>query len=112
MSCPAERPWAPYSGAVASRLDTWRLKRASERLQTLRDDLRVTDEQLAQLVSDADELEADAAIDETGRAAVALLKAHEHVEAAERHKRYLVESIRSVEAEVDRLLDRRAGRSS
>jgi hypothetical protein len=95
--------------AVVSRLDTWRLKRAGERLRVLREDLHVTDEQLAQLVSDADDLEADAAVDETGRGAVELLKAHEHVEAVERHRRYLLESISAAEAEVDRLLDRRTG---
>ncbi len=99
---------APYSGGVPSRLDSWRLKRASERLRALREELRVTDAQLAPLVSDADDLEADAAIDETGRGAIALLKAHEHVEAVERHRRHLVESIRAAEADVARLLDRRS----
>lgn len=78
-------------------------------MRLLRDDLVVTDAHLAQLRSDADDLEADAAIDETGRAAVALLKAQEHVEAVERHRRYLLESIAAVEGEVDRLLDRRSG---
>jgi hypothetical protein len=92
---------------MPSRLDSWRLKRAGERLRALREDLRVTDEHLVHLVSDADDLEADAAVDETGRGAIALLKAHEHVEAVERHRRHLLDSIRSAEAEVDRLLDRR-----
>lgn len=93
---------------MPSRFDSWRLRRASDRLRSLRAELSTTVEHLAHLRSDADDLEAAAVVDETGGSAAELRRAREHVEASERHRRHLEQSIAAAEAEVDRLLDRGA----
>lgn len=93
---------------MASRLDSWRLRRVSERLRGLRADLDTTAEHLVHLRGDVDDLAAHAAVDETGGAAAELRRAREHVEATERHHRHLVQAVADAESEIDRILDRRA----
>lgn len=83
------------------------LRRTARTLRALRDDLRVTDEQAAQLRSDADDLDVDAVLGRAGAGPDAR-RAGEQVAAIERHRRHLLDRIAALEARQDELLDRMA----
>jgi hypothetical protein len=90
-------------------LDERRLRRISGRLRTLRDELRLADEQALYLRDDADDLGVDAAIGVVG-ASAEHRRASEHAAAMDAHRRRLVDSIAALEAEQDELLDRLTAR--
>lgn len=83
-----------------------RLKRVSTRLVRLREELRITDEQLLQLTEEADDTRLRSLVSETP------LAEHEHREAAraeaamQRHRSDLVTQLDALEREQDDLLDR------
>jgi hypothetical protein len=94
---------------VGNWLVEQRLKRAGARLRTLRDELRVIDEQLAHLADDADDMGIRSIVsDNTGTAAESR-RARETVDAMARHRAYVVEQIAELERRQDTLLDRMVG---
>jgi 3-deoxy-D-manno-octulosonate 8-phosphate phosphatase KdsC-like HAD superfamily phosphatase len=94
---------------MGSWLDERRLRRISVRLRTLRDELRLADEQALYLRDDADDLGVDAAIGVVG-ASADHRRATEHAAAMDTYRRHLVDSIAALEAEQDQLLDRMSAR--
>ena len=94
-------------------MGTWiverRLKQASARLRSLRDELRVIDEQLAQLADEADEMSLRSLVSETPGAAYEYHHAQAHADAMAKHRAHVVESIAELERRQDVLLDRLAG---
>lgn len=92
---------------------TWlvqrRLKQGTVRLRSLRDDLRVIDEQLAQLADEADDTGVRSLVSENPGAATEHRQAQAHVDAMARHRAHVVESIAELERRQDLLLDRLTG---
>lgn len=86
-----------------------RLRRTVVRLRELRDELRIADDQLLSLRSDADDLGIDAAIGVVG-ATGEHRRAAEQAAAMEAHRRHLVSSIAALEARQDQLLDQMSAR--
>jgi hypothetical protein len=82
-----------------------KLRGASARLRTLRDELSVIDEQLAHLIEDAEEKALRALVAESPAAKVEHRKATEHSEAMADHRRHVVTEIAELEARQDQLLD-------
>lgn len=82
-----------------------KLQKASARLKDLREELRIVDDQLAALADDADELALRALVSETPAAGFEHRDAQAHVDAMRRTRAKLVESIASVESDLDEMLD-------
>lgn len=82
-----------------------RLRQTSSRLKTLRDELRVIDDQLASLADDAADSGIRALVSETAGASYEYRKAQEHADAMARHRARVLESIHEVELRQDELLD-------
>lgn len=83
-----------------------RLRDISSQLRALREDLRVTDEQLLQLESEADDARLRALVSETPLADREHRQAARHAEALRRHRGDLAARIARLEADQDALLDR------
>ncbi len=83
-----------------------RLTEVGDRLQRLRSDLAVADEQLAHLSADAEDARVRALMSETAQASGAHRDAERHARAMERHRDDLVATIARLEATMDDLLDR------
>ncbi len=83
-----------------------RLRDVSERLRTLRDDLRITEEQLTQMTDEADDARLRALVSETPLAEKEHRKAGRHADALRRHRDDVVATIRNLETDQDVLLDR------
>jgi len=83
-----------------------RLTDVSARLRALRDDLAVSEEQLAFLAEAADDARLRSLVSETPGAGREHEEAQRHADAMQRHRAELVESIARLEATQDELLDR------
>lgn len=83
-----------------------RLRDLSSQLRALREDLRVTDEQLLQLESEADDARLRALVSETPLADREHRRAARHADALRRHREDLAARIARLEADQDALLDR------
>ncbi len=89
-----------------------RLQEVSDRLRRLRDELAVTDEQLAHLAEAADEARLRALVSETPLAGREHQEAQRHADAMGRHRAETQASIASLEQAQDELLDRLIAESS
>lgn len=83
-----------------------RLSGLGERLRALRDELALTDEQLAVLADEAGDLRLRSLVSETALAERDHRDAERHAEAMRRHRGEVLAEIARIEAEQDRLLDR------
>jgi hypothetical protein len=83
-----------------------RLVGVGDRLRALREELRVIDEQLAQLSGEAEEARIRALVSETPLADVEFRDADRHAVAMARHRESVVASIEELERRQDELLDR------
>jgi predicted nuclease with TOPRIM domain len=82
-----------------------RLTQVSARLRVLRDELSMIDEQLTQLVDEADDLALRALVSETPSASHESHDARKHADAMRRHREHVVGEITRLEARQDELLD-------
>ena len=83
-----------------------RLTEVGERLKALRSDLRVADEQLAQLADEADDTRIRSLVSETPLAERDHRDAQRHADAMARHRHEVVAEIERLEHAQDDLLDR------
>ena len=83
-----------------------RLSELSARLRQLRDDLRISEEQLAHLVEAADDARLRSLVSETPLADREHHDAQRHADAMQRHRADLLEGIAGLERTQDELLDR------
>jgi hypothetical protein len=83
-----------------------RLSDVSTRLRQLRDDLQVSEEQLAHLAEAADDARLRSLVSETPLADREHHDAQRHAEAMQRHRAELLEGITRLEQTQDELLDR------
>jgi uncharacterized protein (DUF3084 family) len=83
-----------------------KLTAVGERLRQLRDELLVTDEQLAHLTETADDTRLRALVSETPIADREHYEAQKHVDAMLRHRAEVQTSIAELEHRQDELLDR------
>ena len=83
-----------------------RLSEVASRLKQLRADLAVADEQLSQLVDEADEARLRALVSETPLADKEHKEAQKHADAMARHRAEVQASIDKLETRQDELLDR------
>ncbi|MDQ2648824.1 MAG: hypothetical protein M3Z03_04665 [Actinomycetota bacterium] len=83
-----------------------RLSEVATRLRALRDDLAVSEDQLAHLAGTADEARLRALVSETPLAAKEHQEAQRHADAMERHRAEVLDSIAKLEQTQDELLDR------
>jgi len=86
-----------------------RLRSVSERLRSARDDLGVTEEQLAQLADEADDARLRSLVSETPIAEKEHRKATRHADRLRKHRDRLQAEVAALDAEQDELLDRLTG---
>ena len=91
---------------MSKRLVERRLRQVGQRLKSLRDELRVIDEQYAHLADEANDLALRALVAETPAAGVEHRDAQRHAEAMGRHRAEVLASIAELEAKQDQLLER------
>jgi uncharacterized protein (DUF3084 family) len=82
-----------------------RLRSVSRRLQQLRADLDLANEQLAHFVDHSDDARIRSLVSETPLAAEEHREAHRHSDAMQRHRADLLAKIARLEGEQDSLLD-------
>jgi hypothetical protein len=82
------------------------LTQVATRLRTLREELAIIDEQLAQLISESDDLALRAMMSETPSANHESNDARKHADAMRRHREHVVAEIVELEVRQDQLLDR------
>jgi hypothetical protein len=88
-----------------------RLAQTSQRLSSLRAELRQIDEQLDVVTDEADSQAIRALVSETPGASFEANDARKHADAMRRHRQHVVDTIRDLEARQDELLDKmNAGR--
>jgi uncharacterized coiled-coil DUF342 family protein len=75
-------------------------------MKELRTELRVVEDQMAQLVDDADELSLRALVSETPAAEHEYREAKKHADTIQRHHANVVREIAELEAKINDLLDR------
>lgn len=95
---------------MASAVVKWQLKRTSARLRTLRDELRVIDEQRMYVVDDADDLQLRAVVSDSPMARSEAHEAGGHAAAYGKARAHVVNEIAQLEAKQDQLLDRLSAR--
>ena len=83
-----------------------RLRHVAVRLRQLREELEVSDEQLAHLADAADDARLRALVAETPLSDRDHRDADRHVDAMRRHRATVVDELASLEVEQDELLDR------
>lgn len=83
-----------------------RLSQVASRLRALRAELAVIDEQLTQLVDEADDLALRALVAETPSANHESNDARKHADAMRRHREHVRAEIAGLEVRQDELLDR------
>jgi uncharacterized coiled-coil DUF342 family protein len=83
-----------------------RLSQVASRLRALRAELAVIDEQLTQLVDEADDLALRAMVAETPSANHESNDARKHADAMRRHREHVRAEIAELEVRQDELLDR------
>jgi hypothetical protein len=86
-----------------------RLRDVGGQLRALRDDLRVTEEQLAQMTDEADDARIRALVSETPLAEREHRKAGRHADALRTHRDEVAARILTLESDQDALLDRLGG---
>jgi chromosome segregation ATPase len=86
-----------------------RLRDVGGQLRTLRDDLRITEEQLAQMTDEADDARIRALVSETPVAEREHRRAGRHAEVLRNHRDEVVARIATLESDQDALLDRLGG---
>lgn len=91
---------------MAKSLVERRLIELGDRLKTLRVDLRVADEQLAQLAEEAEESRLRSLVSETPLAERDYREAQRHADAMQRHRLEVSAEITRLEGAQDELLDR------
>jgi chromosome segregation ATPase len=89
-----------------------RLTEVADRLRQLREELRVADDQLAQLVEEADDARLRALVSETPLADREHHEAQRHADAMAKHRAEVAESIARLEQTQDDLLDRLVAEST
>jgi chromosome segregation ATPase len=89
-----------------------RLSEVADRLRSLREELRVADDQLAQLVEEADEARLRALVSETPLSDREHHEAQRHADAMAKHRAEVAESIARLEQTQDDLLDRLVAEST
>jgi predicted nuclease with TOPRIM domain len=92
-------------GAVGSWRTERRLTQVASRLRALREELSIIDEQLRQLVDEADDLALRALVSETPAASYESNDARKHADAMRRHREHVITEIAGLEARQDELLD-------
>ena len=95
---------------MASAVVKWQLKKNSERLRTLREELRVIDEQRMYVVDDADDMELRAVVSDSPMARSEAHEAGGHAAAYGKARGHIVDEIAQREAKQDQLLDRLSAR--
>lgn len=75
-------------------------------MKSLRDELRVIDEQLAHLADEAGDMGIRSLVAETPGAAYELRQAQEHADAMAKHRAHVLATILDLEQRQDMLLDR------
>jgi len=89
---------------------TWlvqrRLAQTSQRLTSLRAELRQIDEQLDFVADEADNQAIRALVSETPGASHEANDARKHADAMRKHRQHVVDNIRDLEARQDELLDK------
>jgi hypothetical protein len=85
-----------------------RLTQVATRLRSLREELAMIDDQLRQLVDEADDLALRALVSETPSASYESNDARKHADAMRRHRDHVVAEISRLEQRQDELLDRLA----
>jgi hypothetical protein len=83
-----------------------RLRDVSTRLKRLREELKITDEQLLQLSDEADDARLRALVSETPLAEREHREAEGHAGALARHRQTVQDEITKLEGTLDELLDR------
>jgi hypothetical protein len=91
-----------FSDAFVER----RLRRGSQTMRELREELRITAEQLEFLEREAQDKEMRAMVAETADAALEHHEAQRNLEAIQKYHRHLLDSIAETELLQDRLLDK------
>lgn len=91
---------------VRDRFIERRLDDVTRRLRKLRDELRIVDEQLEHLSSDADDTEIRSMVSESPLAAAEHREARRHADAMVAHRSAIMERIAELEHRQDDLLDR------
>jgi hypothetical protein len=91
---------------ISDRLVRHRLARCSATLRELREELRISGEQLAVIGDDAADAELRAIVSETPGAQAEHREQHGHVLALANHVQHLESRIADLEREQDKLLDR------
>ena len=94
---------------MGTRLIERRLNQVSTRLRSLREELRVIDEQLAHLDDEADDKGMRAMVAETPMASFEYRDARSHAEAMAKHRAHVLATIAELEQRQDQLLDRMIG---
>jgi hypothetical protein len=89
---------------MGKRIVRHRLKKTSQRLRSLRDELRVIDEQIVHLDSDAVDAELRALVSDTPQGTEPR-EARGQVDAMSRHRAHVVAEIQRLEVLQDQLLD-------
>jgi hypothetical protein len=82
-----------------------RLRQVADRLLQLREELRITDEQLLHLADEADDARLRALVSETPLAGEDHRQAARHAEAMRKHRAHVAEEIDRLERSQDELLD-------
>ncbi len=83
-----------------------RLKRGTQTIRELQDELRITKDQLEFISDDARDKEIRAMVAETPNAALEHHEAQRHLEALQRHHDHLLDAIADHRADQDQLLDK------
>ena len=83
-----------------------RLRRGTQTLRELQEELRITNDQLEFILDDARDKEVRAMVAETPNAALEHHEAQRHLEVIHRHRDYLVKAIAANQIHQDQLLDR------
>jgi len=91
---------------VRDRLIERRLDDLTRRLRKLREELRIVEEQLEHLVSEADDTGLRAMVSETPMAESEHREARRHADAMVAHRREILATIGDLERRQDELLDR------
>ncbi len=82
-----------------------RLRQVGTRLRTLRDELRIADEQLPHLAAEAEDMSTRALVADTSHAGIEARHAREHLAAMTTHRAHVLTEIAELESKQDQLLD-------
>ncbi len=91
---------------MGQRLVHRKLAQTSSRLRELQEELRVVEDQMSQLVDEADELSLRALVSETPSAEFEYREAKKHADAITKHHSRMVTEIAELESRINDLLDR------